>query len=67
MSTLFRVREMRKNLGITQTELAKRLGLKSSSTVVMWESGERNPPSKLLPQIAEALQCSIQQLFEEKR
>ncbi len=60
------IKQLRQKLGITQTELAKRLGLKSSSTVVMWESGERNPPSKALPHIAETLQCTIQQLFEER-
>ena len=60
---MFRVRELRKARGMTQAQLAECLGLKSASAVGMWESGERNPPSTILPTLAAVFQCSIDDLF----
>lgn len=63
MSTVFRIRELRQAAGMTQAELARGLGYKSSSAVTMWETGDRRPASTDLPRIAELLGCTIDQLF----
>lgn len=63
MSTCFRIRELRRESGLTQAELAFRLDLKSPSTVTMWESGARKPPSTLLPKLAHALHCTVDELY----
>lgn len=65
MLTKFRIRELRRLRGMSQSCLAKRLGLRSASTVTMWERGNRKPPSDLLPQIARELNCTVDELFEE--
>ena len=66
LSTIFRIRELRQERGLTQAQLAKSMGLKSSSTVTMWETGDRNPPSSVLPQLADALCCTIDELYAHK-
>jgi transcriptional regulator with XRE-family HTH domain len=48
------VRNLRTERGITQAELAERLGLGRTS-VTNLESGTQNPPLSLLPEIAHAL------------
>ncbi len=42
----------RKARGLTQTKLAKRLKLKTPSTISKWESGESEPNPALLPKLA---------------
>ena len=54
--------EIRKAKGITQIELAKKVGV-SRSTVAMWEAGHRFPTATKLPKIAETLNCTIDDLF----
>ena len=63
MNACFRIRELRQTAGLTQAQLAFRLGLKSPSTVTMWESGARKPPSTLLPKLAHALHCTVDELY----
>lgn len=63
MGTMLRIRELRKTVGISQQELANRLGYKSGSAITMWETGERNPPSTILPRLAKELGCTIDTLF----
>lgn len=60
-----RIKELRKARGIMQKELADKLGLSSNATVCMWESGERMPSVSMLPRIAGALGCTINDLFAE--
>ncbi len=59
----FRLRELRAARGLSQAELSRMLGLKSSSTVTMWENGRRHPPCMTLPRLADALHCTIDELF----
>lgn len=63
MQTCFRIRELRRAAGLTQAELAAALELRSPSTVTMWESGARRPPSTILPRLAEQLHCTVQDLY----
>ena len=58
-----KIRPMRKAVGLTQEELAKKLGYATNTVISMWEAGERNPPAELLPDLAEALNCTINDLF----
>lgn len=42
-----RIKELRKEKGMTQVDLAKALGV-STGTVAMWETGKRNPSFDML-------------------
>lgn len=67
MNPAFRIRELRKAAHMTQRELADSMGYKSDSAITMWESGERKPPSNLLPQLANVLGCTVDELFAKSQ
>ena len=54
----------RKRLGITQGELAEKLGVAQSS-VGNWENGIRKPDVFMLKRIAEVLGCTTDDLLSE--
>lgn len=60
------IRARRRALGLTQKELAERLGI-SDKTVSRWESGVQLPEASLLPEIAAALSVSIDGLYGIER
>ncbi len=63
MSTMNNIiKDRRKTLGITQKELANMLSI-SDKTVSRWESGNQIPDAILLPDLAEALKISINDLY----
>lgn len=66
MSACFRIKELRQKAGMTQKDLAEKLGFQSSSVVTMWESGDRNPKSEILPALSKALNCEIRDLYVEQ-
>ena len=53
------IREARKQLNLSQKELAEKMGVKQS-LVSRWESGECNYPIDTLVEIANALKLSVQ-------
>jgi transcriptional regulator with XRE-family HTH domain len=55
--------QRRKAVGLTQESLAQRLGVERS-TVVRWEAGDTEPLPSIRPNVARALQVSIDQLAE---
>lgn len=57
------VKKLRKSKGLSQSELADKLGV-SRTTVTMWESGGQNPRAETVVQLANALGCSIDELFD---
>lgn len=61
------LKNMRRAAGLTQAELADRLGV-GRSAVTMWETTKSRPNVDMLPAIAKALGCTIDALFsaEEK-
>lgn len=59
----FCLRELRQANGMSQVELARLLGLRSPSTITMWENGQRHPPNMTLPKLADTLHCTIDELF----
>lgn len=56
------IRRLRTRAEMTQAEVANALGY-TSSAVTMWETGDRKPPSDLIPKIAEVLHCTINDLY----
>lgn len=60
------IKKMRENSGLTQKELASKLGL-SVMTIVRYESGEFEPRASEVAAMAELFNCSIDELFGKKR
>ena len=54
----------RKAVGLTQGELALRLGV-ARAALGRWECGKSWPSARLLPVIADALHCSVDDLYRE--
>lgn len=61
-----RIRIRRLTLRKTQKQLATALGMKSANTIANWESGLRTPPTKILSQLADELQVSLDYLLNGK-
>lgn len=57
------IRDKRKSKGISQKELAKRIGV-DQTAVSMWETGKAMPKANKLPALAKILDCSIEELLE---
>lgn len=58
-----RVRELRKDRGLSQEKLAEKMKLKDVRTIVAIETGKRNPTLKTINKISKALQINIKELF----
>ena len=54
----------RRAAGLTQEQLADRLGSKRV-TVTNWENGRMWPSARWLPQLAELLHCTIEDLYTD--
>ena len=59
-----KIKELREKSGMTQTDLAERVGV-SKSVVSAYEKGIRNPSNKVLEQIAEIYGVSLLSFFEK--
>lgn len=57
------LRRLRKKAGLTQEQLAAMVGVEQPA-VAMWESGLRLPTADKLPDIAKALNCTIDALMK---
>ena len=60
-----RIRELRKEAGMTQEELAAAVGV-SLPSISHYETGRRRIPVSLLPEIRDALGCTWDELFGEE-
>ncbi|MDO4667156.1 MAG: helix-turn-helix transcriptional regulator [Streptococcus sp.] len=58
------VKEFRKNLGLSQLDLAKQIGV-SRQTINMIENDKYNPTLELCVNIARALESDLNELFWE--
>ncbi len=56
------LRRLRRDAGLTQTAMARRLGV-SQPTLNRLEAGEQNTTLKTLDQLARALRCGVSDLF----
>ena len=57
-----RVKDFRMKRGLTQDELAKRVGVRRE-TIVFLEQGKYNPSLKMALNIAKELKTSVEKLF----
>ena len=60
-----KIAELRKAAGLTQENLADKLGIKQGA-IAMWESGKAMPRTDKLPLLAQLLGCTIDELFEQE-
>lgn len=58
-------KEQRKRAGLTQMEVAKRLGV-TDSAVNQWETGKTTPNTKRLSELARLYNCTIDELLKEE-
>ena len=58
------IQKLRNKNKLTQEQLANILSV-DRSTIAKWETGEAMPRADKLPEIAKALNCTIDDLFEE--
>lgn len=61
--TLAGLRPRREALGLTQQAVADRAGV-DRSNIANWETGRSLPMAALLPALAMALECSIDELYQ---
>ena len=59
-----KVKEIRNKIGLTQGELAVKIGV-NQNTVSQWETGERVPRADKLIQLAEILGCTVDELLKD--
>lgn len=60
---MLRIKELRKQLEMTQVDLAIEMGV-SQNTISNWESELILPRTRELPRLAEVLHCTISDLFK---
>lgn len=56
-----KLRQRREQVGMTQVELARRIGL-SKQAVYRYEAGERTPNACILKALAAALECNMEDI-----
>ena len=59
-----KIQAHRERLGLTQTELAKKLGV-SQPAIAYWENGVRTPNVYVLKKMAEIFGCPIDDLISD--
>lgn len=59
---MLNIKTIRKSRGLTQTQLAKCIGVRGS-TVSNWESGIRQPSILMVQNIANELHCTVDDLL----
>ena len=52
----------RKRLGLTQTEMAERIGV-DQTTVCLWEKNKCRPNVRIIPKVAEAYHVTVEELL----
>lgn len=61
---MLNIKELRRKQGLTQRELASKLGV-DRSRISQWEIGYCLPKITELPKLAEALNCNLQDFFKK--
>lgn len=65
MSIGSRIKERREMLGITQTQLAERLGV-SKGAIGNYETDANSPKASIMYKVFEVLQCDANYLFQDE-
>lgn len=60
------IKDRRKELGLTNQQMATELGYRNGSTYHKYESGDYLFKAEKLPVLAKALNCSIEDFFKDK-
>ncbi len=60
-----KIKEYRKELGLTQQKLAETLGVRQN-TVCLWEQGKRSPSIKMCRKMAGFFGATLNELFGEE-
>lgn len=60
-----RIKELRQAKGLRQVDMAAHFGV-SQTAIVKWESEGLYPPSRLLPDIAIYLGCTLDDLYRNE-
>lgn len=58
-----RIKKLRTDLGLTQEELALKLGLKGKSSIANYESGKISPSDEIKIKLCEVFDCSMDYLM----
>ena len=58
-----RIKELRSKMGLSQSKLAGRLGVRQN-TISGWESGAREPDINMLKRLSHELGCTVDELLE---
>ena len=58
------IKDARQRAGVTQATLAAQIGV-AQQQIAKWESGTTFPSADRLPQIAQVLSCTIDDLFSD--
>ena len=61
-----RIAQLRKDAGLTQSELASQLGLKHQQVLASYESAIRRVPSSLLVPLCQAFNLTVDELLQVK-
>lgn len=61
-----RIREIREAVGMSQGELARRMGV-TQGAVSQWENGSTNPEITKLTQLAQILQTTVDELLQPEK
>lgn len=61
---VMRIKELRRKAGLCQSDLASAMGV-ARNGVSQWETEVSLPRTRQLPQLAEVLGCTIDELFED--
>lgn len=56
--------KLRRKQGLSQAQLAEKLNI-TQGAVSQWEMGLSKPKSEILPELAKALDCTIDELFKK--
>lgn len=56
------IRQLRERLGMSMAELAEKMGV-TVATVSRWETGEALPVTSRMGALADALHCTIDELY----
>ena len=62
-----KLKQLRKERGLSQQDLAFHFGYKSFTTIQKWEDGSSLPPTKILTQLADFYHISVEELMSPQR